>query len=830
MKYRFGEIASIITHSKSVVQNDAIWIDNVSFDSRNISFASSSIFFAFKGKRLDAHAFVNEAFKRGVRNFVLTEESLGNLLNSDFESQQDVNILYVDNVIDALQQLAAAHRSNFKLPVIGITGSNGKTIVKEWLNQLLSEDFYIVRSPRSYNSQLGVPLSVLDISENHQLGIFEAGISQKGEMEKLNSIIRCSMGIFTNIGDAHNEGFASQDEKIREKFKLFDQARLVVYCSDYATIERNKPAQIKSFAWSKKDPSADFFVKIQKNDAHPYTRIEGWRKESENHTITIPFTDNASIENAIHCWCIMMMLDVPISQIQQRMLQLQPVALRLDLKAGINNCVIINDAYSLDLTSLAFALDFMVQQSQNTTSTLILSDIQQSGLPAAQLYEQVARLLNDRKVSRLIGIGTDIAVVEQYLSKKTSFTHFAEVRSFLEQFNAVDFANETILLKGARSFAFEQIAERLELKAHRTVLEINLDAIRHNLTVYNGLLSAGTKVLVMVKAAAYGSGSAEVAKLLEYHKVDYFGVAYTDEAISLRKEGIKAPILVLNPEEASFHALFRYDIEPEVYSLGQLESLLPYLNKEERSLKIHIKLDTGMHRLGFDAADIPRLVQILCDNNRLHVQSVFSHLAASDDAIHDGFTRQQAAIFGEMYDKICAGIGYKPMRHLCNTSGVARFPEYHFEMVRLGIGIYGVDSSKEVQSKLQVVNTLKATISQIKNIPQGETIGYGRKGLAERDISIATISVGYADGFLRNAGHGKYSVALHDKLAPVIGSICMDMCMIDISDIPEAKEGDTVVVFGNRPTVEELAAVTGTISYEVFTNISERVKRVYFKE
>ena len=830
MKYRFSEIASLIKHSKSIVKDEALWIDNISFDSRNISFASTSLFFAFKGKRLDAHSFVNEAYQRGVRSFVLTNESANSTLNGNFESHPDINILYVENVVDALQQLAAAHRSNFKLPVIGITGSNGKTIIKEWLNQLLTEDFYIVRSPRSYNSQLGVPLSVLEISENHQLGIFEAGISQTGEMDRLSRIIQCSIGIFTNIGDAHNEGFANQDQKIREKFKLFEHANLVVYCRDYEVIERNKPSGLNSFTWSKKDSDADFFVKTEKNEAHQYTRLDGTKKSGEHVSISIPFTDDASVENAIHCWCILQLLNIPVPQIQQRMLLLQPVALRLDLKAGINNCIVINDAYSLDLTSLAFAVDFMIQQSQNTKSTLILSDIQQSGLPAVQLYEQVAKLINERKISRLIGIGNDIPVIKKYLNEKTVFSHHADVGSFLEHFSAVDFANETILLKGARSFAFERIAERLELKAHRTVLEINLDAIRHNLTVYNGLLSAGTKVLVMVKAAAYGSGSAEVAKLLEYHKVDYFGVAYTDEAISLRKEGIKVPILVLNPDEASFHALFRYDIEPEVYSISQLESLLPYLSREERTLKIHLKLDTGMHRLGFDSTDIPNLLQILRENRRLHVQSVFSHLAASDEAVHDGFTREQAALFGEMYAEICAGIGYKPMRHLCNTGGVARFAEYHFEMVRLGIGIYGVDSSKKVQSELQVVNTLKATISQIKNIPQGETIGYGRRGIAERDIRIATISIGYADGFLRSAGHGKFSVNVHGKMAPVIGTICMDMCMIDITDIPEAREGDTVVIFGQYPTVDDLAAATNTISYEVLTNISDRVKRVYFRE
>lgn len=830
MRYTFREIAAVINYEKSIIANDAAWIDNVSFDSRSISFAATSIFFAFRGKRLDAHTFVNEAYKRGVRNFVLTDNAVNLPENGYFEQLPGVNILYVKNVVDALQQLAATHRSRFSLPVIGITGSNGKTIVKEWLNQLLSDDYYVVRSPRSYNSQIGVPLSVLETGENHQLGIFEAGISRRDEMARLGKIIQCNLGIFTNIGDAHNEGFDNPDQKIREKFRLFGEGCLVVFCRDYEAIERNRPSHLRSFTWSRKNTVADLHISIEKDQNRHLTRISGKRKNGELVYVTIPFTDDASVENAINCWCILLLLQIPEKQIQQRMLQLQPVALRLDLKAGINNCLVINDAYSLDLTSLASALDFMLQQSQHNKSTLILSDIQQSGLPENQLYGQVARLLIEKKVGRLIAIGSDIPIIREFLGTGVDFRHYPDTASFLERFNAGDFKNETILLKGARSFAFERIAERLELKAHRTVLEINLDAIRHNLNVYTGLLSPGTKVLVMVKAAAYGSGSAEVAKLLEYHKVDYFGVAYTDEAVALRKEGIKVPILVLNPEESSFHSLLRYDIEPEVYSISQLESLLPYLDREDRSLKIHLKLDTGMHRLGFEMGDLPKLIKVLQKNRKLHVQSVFSHLAASDEAVHDGFTRQQAELFGKMDAEICEGLGYAPMRHLCNTGGVARFPEYHFEMVRLGIGVYGVDSSSKVQSDLQVVNTLKATISQIKSVPKGETIGYGRKGMAQRDSRIATISIGYADGFLRSAGNGKFSVSLHGKPAPVIGTICMDMCMIDISDVPEAKEGDTVVVFGQHPTVQELAAATNTISYEVLTNVSDRVKRVYYRE
>ncbi len=823
MKYSFSDISKIVKVISIQSINEENILNHIVWDTRNIVSPRTALFFAFRGKRLDAHYFIQEAYEKNVRNFIVAD-------GFDIKGFKDANFLLVENVVTALQELAAYHKAQFQIPTIGITGSNGKTIIKEWLFQLLSDDYFIVRSPRSYNSQIGVPLSVLEITEQHDLAIFEAGISFPNEMQKLANIIKCDIGIFSTIGDAHNEGFGSDQEKIREKIRLFQDCKMLIYCLDNPLIREEIPLSLKTFAWSKNELEADLNVAIEKIENSPHTLIKAKLKGGEAFHFTIPFHDAASIENSIHCCCMMLYLGINFTTIQRRMMQLQPVALRLELKSGINNCLIINDFYNLDLTSLSFALDFMLQQTQYGKRTLILSDIQQSGLLATALYEQVAELIIEKKINRVVAVGSDIAVLERILPQTIDYEYFRTTHDFLAKAKFQNFQQETILLKGARSFEFERIAELLELKAHRTVMEINLDALRHNLAAYTRRLSPNTKMLVMVKASAYGSGSAEVAKLLAYNKVDYLGVAYTDEAVALRKEGVKLPILVLNPEESTFHALLRYDIEPEVYCLSQLKRLLPYMEQSQKPLLIHLKLDTGMHRLGFEKEDIAELTSILLSQKKLLVQSIFSHLAATDAAEHDDFTKQQVAAFLNMYEQIVTAIGYRPLRHVCNTGGIARFPEYHFDMVRLGIGVYGVDSSSEMQAELQVVNTLKTTISQIKNIPKGESIGYSRRGVATQDLRIATIGIGYADGLLRSAGNGRYAVAIGHQFAPIIGNVCMDMCMLDITALEDVKEGDEVIVFGESPSVETLANATQTIAYEVFTNISERVKRVYFKE
>ncbi len=822
MYYTATQIAQIFNSQNIVLPN--LPIAQIAYDSRKIIFPEKTLFFALHG-RLDGHAYVEDAYKQGVRNFVLKK-------GIDTKKLSEANLFFVENPLAALQDLAREHRSKFNLPVIGITGSNGKTIVKDWLSQLIDNEYFIVKSPRSYNSQLGVPLSVLEIDEKHTFGIFEAGISKPDEMEQLAKIIQPSIGIFTNIGDAHNEGFEDSTHKIKEKIKLFDHCKNIICEEKMLFYFEKKQIQRHFFTWKiatdtpvDEKKTADLTIQSIVQNAYQHTEINAFFQE-KNLQITIPFSDYPSIENAISCWATMLCMGYPQELITPRMAKLQPIALRMDIKAGVNNCQIINDSYSLDLTSLAYSLDFLNQQAKGQ-KTLILSDIFQSGLEDELLFNQIQLLIKSKNINRLILVGEKKYPI---FSKKIKQEQFSSTPEFLAQLKFNDFQNETILLKGARIFAFEKIADFLAQKAHRTVLEINLDALRHNLSVYSRQLQPHVKTLVMVKASAYGSGSTEVAKLLEYQQVDYLGVAYSDEGVTLRKEGIKLPILVLNPEEASFAALLRYDLEPEIYCFSQLERFLPLIKNDAKTLRIHLKLDTGMHRLGFEKNDISALTTILKAHKNLLVQSIFSHLAGSESAEHDGFTHQQAELFMAMYEQIVAGIGYKPMRHLCNTGAIVRFPQYHFEMVRLGIGIYGIDSSVALQKDLQVVSTLKARISQIKFIPQGESVGYSRKGLANKDLHIATIGIGYADGLLRAAGNGRFSVAIRGQLAPIIGNVCMDMTMVDITDLQHIQEGDEAIIFGEFPKVESLATATQTIPYEVFTNVSERVKRIYFKE
>jgi Alr-MurF fusion protein len=823
MQFNLSEIAALLP--SNLLTKPEVQIRQISYDSRKIIFAEKTLFFALNG-RLDGHAYLQHAYEQGVRNFVVEK-------NTNVSKLIGANIFFTKNPLNALQLLAAYHRRKFDLETIAITGSNGKTIVKDWISQLLDNEYIIVKSPRSYNSQLGVAISVLGIEKRHNLGIFEAGISQANEMENLEKMIAPELGILTNIGDAHNEGFVSLEQKIEEKIQLFQHVKTIICNAEYLPFLEKKYPDKAFFCWKK---TTTFSLSNIKNVKHNFLNIFSIEKNHNNFTtikaffenkeiqIVIPFSDYPSVENAITCWFTMLYKKYSQDIIEQRMLQLQPVALRMEIKAGVNGCIIINDAYNLDLTSLSYGLDFLNQQAKSK-KTLILSDIFQSGLSDEKLYSKVENLIQEKQIDKLILIGEKS---HNYLTTKILKSYYKSTEVFLKEAKFSDFNQETILLKGARAFEFERIAAFLSQKAHRTVLEINLDSLRHNLNVYDSFLQTNVKMLVMVKASAYGSGSTEVAKLLEYQQVDYLGVAYADEGVALRKEGINLPILVLNPEESSFPALLRYNLEPEIYCFSELERFLLYLKNNNQTLCIHLKLDTGMHRLGFEKPDIQLLILILKENKNIVVKSIFSHLAASDTAEHDDFTSRQVALFSEMYEQIVSEIGYRPLRHICNTGGITRFPQYHFDMVRLGIGIYGVDSNSSVQSQLETVNTLKATISQIKNIAKGESIGYSRKGLADKDLRIATISIGYADGFLRAAGNGRYSLAVNGQLAPVIGNVCMDMTMIDITNLTNVKEGDEVVVFGDFPRVETLAEATQTIAYEVLTNVSDRVKRVYF--
>ncbi len=793
-------------------------VAQLQYDSRQVIFPKTGLFFALQGPQQDGHQFISAAYQAGVRSFVVSRKM-------PVEEYPDACFIQVEDVLNALQTLAKAHRKQYHIPIIGITGSNGKTIIKEWLFQLLHDDYNIAKSPKSFNSQLGVPLSVWQLQPEHELGIFEAGVSTRGEMQRLAPMIDCSIGIFTNIGEAHREGFASEAEKIEEKLKLFANTDLLIYCRDHKSLHQAiTKTDIPTLCWSTQTQADLQIVDIKNIGSHTQLRgIYG----SETYEIQIPFNEATAIENAIHCWATLLYLNIPPENISARMAQLDALAMRLEQKEGINNCILINDSYNADLTSLTMAMQFLQQQNKNLKRTLVLSDFLQSGLSDAELYQRIAQLCDEIGIDRLIAIGARVGQLDTYLPEGTQRQFFANTNHFIEQLPNLLFQEEIILLKGARPFGFEAIAERLSRQIHRTRLEVNLNTLAHNLRVFRKYLNPETRLMVMVKAAAYGSGSLEIARALEFHRADYLGVAYADEGVELRKGGIHLPIMVLNPEPAAYDALLRYQLEPEVYSLNQLRELAQFCRSRGSDMAIHLKIETGMNRLGFEPQHWDELCEILSHNPQLKVRSIFSHLAASESTVHDAFTHQQVERFEKGYKKLTQCLGYAPYRHILNSAGILRFPQYQMEMVRLGIGLYGVGEADE---QIRPVMQLKATVSQIKSPAPGETVGYGRHGKLTPGTRIATISVGYADGLSRRAGNGRFSVAIRGEPAPIVGNVCMDMCMVDVTHIAKVEEGDEVVVFGEQPRVETLAQALETIPYEVFTNISPRVKRVYVRE
>ncbi len=831
MNYTISQIASVI-RSKPLQQNAAAVIGHILLDSRKLLFPADSLFFALGGPRRNGNSFIPELYNKGVRNFVV-DESLPEDVALKFP---EANFLHVPDVLQALHLLTAFHRQQFKIPVIGITGSNGKTIVKEWLFQLLQSDFNIVRSPKSYNSQVGVPLSVWQMNSENTLGIFEAGISQPDEMQRLEKIIAPTIGIFTAIGEAHGEGFLNIRQKINEKLKLFVNSDVLIYNSDDPDINEavntfNNNVRtgdaFRLFSWSKKEAATLRIISIEKENAKTSIRAK-WNELDVN--FNIPFTDEASVENAITCCCALLELERTPAMIAERMPHLRPVEMRLELKQGINNCSVINDSYSADINSLTIALDFLQQQQQHNKRTLILSDILQSGKSSAALYADVAHILEQKNINRFIGIGPEISRQQHVFASIPETVFFSSTAEFKQQFHSQHFHNETILLKGARLFEFEQISNLLEQKVHQTVLEINLNAITHNLNAYQQELNPGVKLMAMVKAFSYGSGSFEIANLLQFHKVDYLAVAYADEGVELRKAGISLPIMVMNAEATSFDAIVQYNLEPELFSFGILGDLETYLIRSAiTNYPVHIKLDTGMHRLGFEQNDIPALCKKLQTSTAFKIQTVFSHLAASDSRTHDDFTGHQAIAFMQGCELLQRTIGYTFLRHLANTSAIHRHKELQLDMVRLGIGLYGVDPSPAMQQQLKNVTTLKTTISQIKKVKAGESIGYSRKGIATKDSVIATVRIGYADGYPRILSNGAGKMRVSNHLVPVMGNVCMDMTMLDITGT-EVSEGDEVIVFGEELPVSELAAWAQTIPYEILTGISQRVKRVYYEE
>lgn len=795
MTYSISDIARII--QADPVPDSAEVITHLLTDSRKLIAPAGTLFFALPGPRRDGHSFIPALYRNGVRAFVVTNFS-------DRSLYPDASFLQVTDVLTALQLLAAYHRNQFSVPVIGITGSNGKTIVKEWLFQLLHQDYTIVRSPRSYNSQVGVPLSIWQMQSRHTLAIFEAGISRPGEMEKLEKMIRPTIGVFTGIGDAHSEGFSSKEQKEAEKRKLF--------------IHAAEPPALRLVS-AKAEAGQTIIVAVLQSD------------KAQHITFSIPFLDEAAVQNAITCCSVLLYLGYTATQIAARMKDLAPVDMRLEMKKGIHHCAVINDSYSTDISSLEIALNFLVRQSAGIQRTVILSDFLQSAIPDDQLYSQLHAALEKHGISRLIAIGPRISGYfegQQDLPFVTSF--FDSTTSFIRQFRSTAFREEVILVKGARVFGFERIVQLLEQKVHETVLEINLNALAGNLKAYQEKLKPETKIMAMVKAFAYGSGGTEVAAVLQYHKADYLGVAYADEGVELRKAGIHLPVMVMNPEESAFDVIVENNLEPELFSFEMLQAFDRYLQKEGlQQYPVHIEVETGMNRLGFAVNEIHELGSYLKQTTSFNVQSVFSHLAASEDMASDDFSEKQFQLLNEASLILKEYTDSPFLIHIANSAAAIRHPDMQLDMVRLGIGLYGIDSAGSGQLSLQPVATLKSTIAQLKQIKAGESVSYNRRTVVNHDSLIATIRLGYADGYPRRLGNGKGKVLIAGKLVPVTGTVCMDMFMADVTGLP-VKEGDEVIIFGPGLPVEQLAAWAGTIPYEILTGISQRVKRVYFEE
>ena len=799
-------------------------ISSIAIDSRTIFDPESSLFFALKTKRNDGHRYIADLVQAGVRAFVVSNFS------EEFRKYANCCFVVVDDTLKALQKLAIWNRSQFDIPVLGITGSNGKTIVKEWLFELLHK-YAVIRSPKSYNSQVGVPLSVWNLSADFELAIFEAGISEPDEMQHLQEIIQPTIGILTNIGEAHQENFTSKQQKLEEKLKLFKSCHTLIYCKDQTLVHSiivkdgiNPTVQL--FAWSFFDQSSDLYFRPVEvlNGVELVTDFEG-----KTYRIALPFQDAANLENAGHCLAFLLSQHYADNAVLESFRNIQPVAMRLEMKEGINNCLLINDYYNSDINSLQIALAFLNNHAQSPylRKTVILSDIQQSGISDDQLYLEVARLLQLNKTSHLIGIGTRIK--KHCASFEMSAEFYESTDQFIESFQPDNYQQECLLLKGARDFHFERISSVLQKKYHQTVLEIDLNVLVGNLNFFRSLIRPETRIMVMVKAFSYGSGMAEIARILQFHKVDYLAVAVADEGVELRQAGIDLPIVIMNPEEHSFENMIEFRLEPNIYSEEIFDSFRKVLQQNAVvRYPVHLKLDTGMHRLGFDSEiKIERMIGKLIAQEQMVVRSVFSHLAGADEAIHDDFTINQIEKFLKFSSMIIAKLPYKVFRHILNSAGIERFPEYQFEMVRLGIGLYGVSSCGNRQ--IRSISRLKTSVSQIRRINAGETVGYGRKGKTVQDSEIAVLPIGYADGYDRRLSNGVGKVFVRGQIAPIIGNICMDMCMIDVTGL-HVSVGDEAELMGEHILVSSIANTIGTIPYEILTGISQRVKRVYLQE
>lgn len=830
MHYSIEKVAAL-TGARRYGTADAS-IDWLLTDSRSLAFPETTLFFALRTRLGDGHKYIPDLYRRGVRNFVV-----GEMPAQASEQYPQANFLLVVSPLKALQRLAERHRDEYTVPVIGVTGSNGKTVVKEWLYQLLSPAISVTRSPRSYNSQVGVPLSVWLLSPQTRLGIFEAGISQPDEMPALRAIIQPTIGVLTNIGQAHQENFSTIQEKCLEKLALFKDSEVLVYCADDPVIRESVERSgfpMKRLAWSRQDNRCPLFVnrieKMEKPDGlQPAgTRIT-YTYHQETQSVEIPFFDDASIENCIHCLAVCLYLKLPFAGIADGMARLEPVAMRLEVKQGVRGCSVINDSYNSDVNSLDIALDFMARrpEQKHRRKVLILSDILQSGQPAGELYAQVAEMVNRRGIDMLVGVGEEISRHHSLFRMEKQF--FPNSEALLDSGLLSSLHDAVVLLKGARRFNFEQLTDLLSLRVHETTLEVNLGAVVENLNVYRSFMQPDTKMVCMVKASAYGAGAVEVARTLQDRGVDYLAVAVADEGAELRKAGITCDIIVMNPELTAFNTLFTYGLQPEVYSFELLEQLIRAARKQGiTNFPVHIKLDTGMHRLGFHPEhDLPVLIDRLLHQTAVIPRSVFSHFVGSDSPDFDTFSRQQFDRFERASRQLQTAFPHKILRHICNSAGIERFPERHLDMVRLGLGLYGIDPIDN--RVLHNVATLKTTILQIRDVPAGDTVGYSRRDKVERPSRIAAIPIGYADGLNRHLGCGRGHCLVNGQKARYVGNICMDVCMIDVTDI-DCKEGDTVEIFGDNLPVTELSTVLDTIPYEILTSVSDRVKRIYFRD
>lgn len=796
-------------------------------DSRSLCFPEETLFFALHTSRNDGQRYIDDLYRRGVRNFVVEHVPA-----QYAQTYPQANFLKVTNALEALQRLAERHRDEFDIPVVGITGSNGKTMVKEWLYQIMSPQLCVTRSPRSYNSQIGVPLSVWLINEHTQLGIFEAGISEPGEMRALRGIIQPTIAVLTNLGTAHQENFSSMEEKCREKAQLFHDAQTIVYCADDDTVSRvvnEVYTHGERLCWSQRDCRAPLYIKSIEKKATATTVTYSYQG-GEPAWYSLPFIDDASITCSIACAAVALRLGLSPDVLDERMQQLEPIAMRLEVKQGQHGCTLINDSYNSDINSLDIALDFMQRRPdhQGRRRTLILSDIEQSGERAAGLYREVSALCQKRGVEKFIGIGPQLC--EQADKIHITDKHFyANVSQFVHSPEFHTMRDEVILIKGARRFDFDQLTELLVQKVHETILEVNLSAVAKNLNWYRSFMKPETKLVCMIKADAYGAGSVEIAKTLQEHRVDYLAVAVADEGVTLRKNGITANIMVMNPEMSAFKTMFDYDLEPEVYSFRLLEAMIHAAEKEGiTDYPVHIKLDTGMHRLGFNPReDMDLLIDRLKHQNAVIPRSVFSHFVGSDSDSFDDFSAQQFALFDEGSRRLQSAFSHHILRHIDNSAGIEHFPERQLDMCRLGLGLYGIDPRDN--HVINTVSTLKTTILQLRHVPAGETVGYSRKGVLTRDSVIAAIPIGYADGLNRHLGNRHCYCLVNGQRAEYVGNICMDVCMIDVTDIPCA-EGDSVEIFGEQLPVTVLSDAIDTIPYEILTDVSNRVKRVYYQD